>query len=144
MKSPTAACHHHNHANEIQSRRMRILIADDNEVVRCAMRALLEAQSGWTVCGEAADGLGAIEKVIELRPELVLVDVSMPGSNGVEAAKTIREKLPECEILLVAEHDASVMKQMAERAGAGGFVLKSRMAYDLIPAVKAAAKHATV
>lgn len=121
---------------------MRILIADDNEVVRCAMRALLEAQSGWTVCGEAADGRDAIEKAIELRPDLVLVDVSMPGSSGVEAAKSIREKLPRCEILLVAEHDASVMIQMVALAGAGGFVLKSRMAHDLIPAVKAA-KHAT-
>ena len=121
---------------------MRILIADDNEVVRCAMRALLEAQSGWTVCGEAADGRDAIEKAIELRPELVLVDVSMPGSSGVEAAKSIREKLPQCEILLVAEHDASVMIRMVALAGAGGFVLKSRLAHDLIPAVKAA-KHAT-
>ena len=79
----------------------RILIADDHEVVRRGVRALLNSISGWEVCGESVDGQDAIEKTKELRPDVVLMDINMPKLNGLEATRVIRKQVPESEVLVL-------------------------------------------
>ena len=123
---------------------LRILIADDNEKIRSGLCAALEARSGWVVCGRAIDGTDAVQKAVELRPDIVLVDVSMPGLNGFEAAERIHEQIPDAEILIVTEHDSRTLKHLPAQPGVRGYVVKSRLEHDLIPAVEAASKHSAV
>jgi DNA-binding NarL/FixJ family response regulator len=120
---------------------LRILVADDNEVIRNALCAVLEDRSGWVVCGRAVDGADAVQKAGELKPDVILVDVSMPGLNGFEAAARIHEQVPDTEILIVTEHDSSTVDQLPQLPGVRGYVVKSRIARDLISAVEAASKH---
>jgi len=120
---------------------LRILIADDHEVVRRGLRSLLSSQSEWQVCGEAVDGLDAIAKAKELRPDVIVLDISMPGLNGLEAASVIRKEVPESEILILSQHDPSQMRQTALAAGARAYVAKSDVSRDLLAAVQALGKH---
>jgi PAS domain S-box-containing protein len=130
---------------------VRILIADDHELVRQGLRALLAARPAWQVCGEAADGLEAVEKAARLQPDIVLLDVSMPRLSGLEAAAAIRRKSPASEILIVSQHDPAEMLPRALKVGARGFVSKSDIARNLLatidsivrPASRPAATHAT-
>ena len=123
---------------------LRILVADDNEKIRNGLCSALEARSGWVVCGRAIDGTDAVQKAAELKPDIVLVDVSMPGLNGFEAAKRIHEEIPAAEILIVTEHDSRALEHLPPQPGVRGYVVKSRLEHDLIPAVEAASKHQTV
>jgi DNA-binding NarL/FixJ family response regulator len=120
---------------------LRILVADDNESIRRGLCSVLESRSGWVVCGHAVDGRDAVEKAVELKPDVVLVDLSMPNLNGFEAASRIHEQVPECEILIVTEHDPHFMEQLSPQDGVSGYVVKSRIALDLLSAVEAAIKH---
>lgn len=120
---------------------LRILVADDNEKIRNGMCLALEALSGWIVCGRAVDGMDAVEKAVDLKPDVVLVDVSMPGLNGFEAAECIHQRVPSAEILIVTEHDSRTMEHLPPQPGVRGYVIKSRLEHDLIPAVEAASKH---
>lgn len=115
---------------------MRILIADDNDLIRRALRNLLARESGWTVCGEAADGPDAIQKARELRPDLVLLDISMPFGNGFDAARVLRQEIPDVRILILSQQEAGLILPSALEAGADGCVDKSQIAYDLVSAVK--------
>lgn len=117
---------------------MRILIADDSEPVRRALRRLLAREPDWEICGEAADGPEAVEKARELRPDLALLDLSMPLANGFESARAIRKEVPETRILIMSQNDADQFLPGALEAGADGCLDKSRMAGDLIGAVKKA------
>lgn len=123
---------------------LRILVADDNEVIRNGLCAVLERRSGWLVCGRAVDGTDAVQKAVELRPDVILVDVSMPGLNGFEVAKRVHDQLPDAEILVVTEHDAQTLKHLPSQPGVRGYVVKSQIERDLISAVEAASKHQTV
>ena len=109
----------------------RILIVDDNSVVRTTIRALLDWHS-FQVCGEAKDGHEAIEKVIELRPDLVLLDINMPGLNGLKAAYEIRRISPATKIVFLTVHDTPAVVQ-GVRLWAHGFVSKAAAGTDLIP-----------
>lgn len=120
---------------------VRILVADDNEAVRNSLCSVLRSQEGWTVCGEARDGHDAVEQAFQLRPDVILVDVSMPCLNGFETAALIHEQIPDVEILIVTQHDPRTLAHIAPRPGVRGYVAKSRIAHDLIPAVEAASKH---
>lgn len=115
---------------------MRILIADDNEMIRRAMATLLSAEPEWEICGEACDGADTIAKSRELRPDLVLIDVSMPGKSGLETARTLRQEMPEIRTLIISDHDAAQLLPAAREAGADGCVDKARVGSDLIPAIK--------
>lgn len=120
---------------------LRILVADDNEMIRNSLCAVLETRSGWIVCGRAVDGTDAVQKAAELKPDVILVDVSMPGLNGFEAAECIHEQVPDTEILIVTEQDSSMLDHLPQLPGIRGYVVKSRIASDLISAVDAASKH---
>src|SRR5580704_11036699 len=87
-------------------------------------------------CGEASDGIDAVEKTRELKPDAILMDVSMPRMNGLEAARINREQLPQIRILLVSQNDPGVVNQLMEQAGAHGYVSKDRIARDLIPSIE--------
>ena len=115
---------------------IRILIADDHELVRRGLRALLAARPTWEVCGEAADGREAIEKAAQLKPDIVLLDVSMPRVNGLEAARIIRRESPGSEILIVSQHTPAEMLPSALKVGARAFVSKSELACNLLSTIE--------
>ena len=117
---------------------MRILVADDHEVIRRGVRALLSAGRDCEICGEAVDGQDAVEKAHQLHPDLIIMDVSMPNLNGLEATRMIRRSLPDTQILILTQHDSQEIMRQAFNAGARGFVVKSSVAHDLLNAVEAA------
>ena len=120
---------------------MRLLVVDDHEVLRRGVRSLLEDQPGYEICGEAADGQEAVQRARELKPDVIVMDISMPRLSGLEATSLIRSSLPDCEIVLLTQHDAPEMARQALKAGARGYVIKSSMARDLISAVERVAQH---
>ncbi len=115
---------------------LRILIVDDHETVRRGVRDLLSSRRDWVVCGEAGDGFEAVEKAKSLRPDVVLMDISMPRMNGVEATKIIRREVPESKVIIVSQNDPAVVSRQAAEIGAGGYVNKADLARDLLPAVE--------
>ncbi|PYX32792.1 MAG: hypothetical protein DMG77_02300 [Acidobacteria bacterium] len=120
---------------------VRILLVDDHPIVRQGLKTLLEAHSGWEVIGEAADGVEAVDKADRLHPDVMVLDVTMPRMNGLEACRLIREKAPGLEILFVTQHDSPQMMREALEAGARGYVVKSNAARDLLEAVEAVSQH---
>lgn len=119
---------------------VRILIADDHEVVRRGVRAVVEAQTGWAVCGEASTGREAVAKAIALRPDVVVLDVSMPELNGLEATRQIRRAVP-TEVLILTVHESEQIVREVIDAGATGYVLKADAGRKLVDAVRALLAH---
>jgi DNA-binding NarL/FixJ family response regulator len=117
---------------------LRILIADDHALIRRSLRSLLLTHSNWAVCGEAVDGQDAIDKARELHPDVVLLDVTMPRMTGLEAAPIIRREVPDSQVVIVTQHDSAELSRRAAEAGAQGFVVKSEITRDLMPAIEAA------
>jgi DNA-binding NarL/FixJ family response regulator len=115
---------------------MRILLVDDNALVRRAIRDALRVQKTWEICGEASDGSEAREKAQDLQPDLILLDNSMPGVSGFETARLIRLQNSTVKILILSQEDARRMLSIAMESGADGCVDKSHISSDLIPAVK--------
>ena len=122
---------------------MRILLADDHEIVRFGLRNLLEAQFGWSVVGEASNGTEAVEKVFLLDPDITLLDISMPGLNGLEAAREILGRGSRTKILMLSVHDTPQIIQQVLDSGARGYVLKSDAMRDLVAAVHAVRSNKT-
>lgn len=120
---------------------LRILVADDNEDIRNGICDTLESRPGWTVCGRAVDGREAVRKAVDLKPDVILLDISMPGLNGFAAAGCIHEELPDAEILIVTGHDSKALKHIPTQAGVRGYLEKSRLHEDLVRTVEAASKH---
>jgi DNA-binding NarL/FixJ family response regulator len=115
---------------------MRILIADDSQAVRRAIRAFLSKEPGWDICGEAADGPETLEKARALLPDLVLLDINMPVASGLETARRIRQGIPQVKMLILSHEDAAHLLPIALEAGADGCVDKSRIPAELIPAIR--------
>jgi DNA-binding NarL/FixJ family response regulator len=115
----------------------RILVADDHEVVRRGLCALLRNQPEWEVCGEAGDGREAVEKALVLRPEVVILDIGMPNLNGLEATRQILKANPQVKVLILTLHDSDRVVQEVLDAGARGFLLKTDAVRDLVAAVEA-------
>lgn len=119
----------------------RILIVDDHDVVRRGVRELLLTHPGWEICGEAATGKDAIERARALRPDVIVLDVSLPDAYGLDVAREIRAQVPEAELLMFTMHDSDRLLADVLAAGARGYVLKSDGGRDLIAAVEALSSH---
>jgi DNA-binding NarL/FixJ family response regulator len=119
----------------------RILIADDHEVVRSGLRSILEAHDGWEVVAEACDGREAVSKAVETRPDVAIVDYSLPMMNGVEATRQIRARVPTAEVLIFTMHDSDALIGELLEAGVRAYLLKSDANRYLIAAVEALAAH---
>jgi two-component system response regulator NreC len=114
---------------------IRILIADDHGVLRAGLRALLRAEPDLKVVGEAADGNAVLRLAHELRPDIVLLDVSMPGLGGIETTTRLRRLLPEARILILTIHEDEGLLREAIRAGAAGYIIKRAAESELINAI---------
>jgi DNA-binding NarL/FixJ family response regulator len=116
---------------------VRVLLADDHAIVRRSLRQLIEEASGCAVCGEAADGAAAVRLAEELNPDVVVLDVSMPEMDGLEAARRIRACWPSVAVLMISMHDSEQMIRLALAAGARGYIVKNEVATHLVAAVLA-------
>jgi len=117
---------------------------DDHEAVRKGIRALLSTYSILTVCAEASDGTDAIEKAGASRPDIVLMDITMPGMNGLDATREIKRILPETKVVIVSQHEAPEVIRQAMSAGANGYVTKSNIGAELIPTIQRVANGESV
>jgi DNA-binding NarL/FixJ family response regulator len=115
----------------------RILVADDHEVVRKGVIALLEQQPEWQVCGEACNGREAVEKAKLLMPDVIIMDISMPGLNGLEATRQIVRANPTAKVLILTLFDSEEIVRDVLDAGARGFLMKSDPALDMVAGVEA-------
>jgi DNA-binding NarL/FixJ family response regulator len=120
---------------------MRILIADDHELVRKGLRTLLEDQPGWKVCAEALNGRQAVELAKQLEPDVIVLDLTMPELNGVEATRQIRKALPGAEVLILTMHESEQLVSAALAAGARGYILKADTARLLVSAIESLSQH---
>jgi DNA-binding NarL/FixJ family response regulator len=119
---------------------LRVLIADDHDLIRRGVRDLLAARIGWRVVGEASNGTDAVRKAVSLRPDVAILDFSMPELNGPGAAAQIVEKVPETGVVVLTMHDSEQVMREVLQAGARGLVLKSDADRDLLQAVEAVAR----
>lgn len=118
---------------------MRILVADDHDIIRRGVKAVLSSHPGWEVCAEAATGREAVAIAEQLRPDIVIMDISMPELNGLEAARQIRKILPKTEVMILSLHFSDQLVREVVDAGVHGYVLKSDADKDLLKAVEALA-----
>jgi two-component system response regulator NreC len=119
--------------------KIRVLIADDHTILREGLRKLLSEEPDIDVVGEAADGHQAVKKAEELKPDVILLDLAMPGMNGIAAAKRLRTAAPGSKILILTVHQEEEYVYETLRAGATGYVLKDAAAPDLVGAIRKAA-----
>jgi DNA-binding NarL/FixJ family response regulator len=115
---------------------MRILIADDNEMVRGRLTAILSSLPNCEVCGQAKDGQEAIQRAAELLPDLILLDICMPGLSGLEATRLLRHKVPHAKILIMTQHDPVPFSACALEAGANACIEKIRLGTELPALIK--------
>jgi DNA-binding NarL/FixJ family response regulator len=120
---------------------IRILIADDHDVVRLGLRHVIEAQPNWQVVAEAGDGKEAVQKALETKPDVAVIDYLLPLINGVEATRQIRAALPRTEVLIFTMHDNDVLIQDLLKAGARGYLLKTDARHNLVSAIETLAAH---
>jgi DNA-binding NarL/FixJ family response regulator len=114
---------------------VRILIADDHAIVRSGLRAILETRSDFVVCAEARDGREAIDLTVQHKPDIAVIDFSLPILDGIEATRQIRLKSPQTEVLVLTAHDDELLISKALLAGARGFLLKMEANEQIVEAV---------
>jgi DNA-binding NarL/FixJ family response regulator len=122
---------------------LRLLVADDHEIVRKGLRSLLESQPGWQVTAEASDGREAVAKAKEIKPDVTVLDIGMPSLNGLEAARQMIKNDARAKILILTMHDSDPLIREVLDAGARGYVLKSDAGKDLVTAVNAVRSNKT-
>ncbi|HEX4003177.1 MAG TPA: response regulator transcription factor [Candidatus Acidoferrales bacterium] len=120
---------------------VRILIVDDHDLMRRGIKALLQSHAGWEVVGEAHTGREAVTKAEELKPDVVILDISMPDLNGIEAARRIRKSAPNTEVLILSVHYSDQLIRDILEAGVRGYIVKSDSDRDLVIAVETLANH---
>lgn len=123
----------------MNSRTIRVLLAEDHVTVRQGLKLLVEAQDDMMVVGEAADGAAAIERAGALRPDVIVMDVSMPGTNGLLATRAIKESQAAVAIVALTRHDDDAYVRELLRAGVDGYVLKQSTPEELLAAIRAVA-----
>jgi DNA-binding NarL/FixJ family response regulator len=119
----------------------RILVADDHDLIRRGLKALLESHHGWEICGEAHTGSEAVGKAQELKPDIAILDIGMPDLNGLETARKIRKASPRTEILVLSVHYSDQLIRETVETGVRGYIVKSDSDRDLVRAVEALANH---
>lgn len=117
-------------------RRLRVLVVDDNESVRRSISKILWSQADIEVVCEAADGSDAVRKIREHQPDVVLLDITMPGMNGLEVAETVKVEFPSVHVLIVSQHDSRGFQWAALAAGVSGYIIKSNVGRDLVPELR--------
>lgn len=115
---------------------IRILLADDHDVVRQGLRTILRARPEWEICGEAANGKEALEAAQRLRPDVIVLDITMPIMSGLEATEEVQKLHLDTRVLIFTMHDSKSLVRALKKAGAQGYVLKSHAARDLIHAIE--------
>jgi two-component system, NarL family, response regulator NreC len=120
---------------------IRILIADDHDIVRAGVRLLIEKQPGWEVCGEAADGREAVALAEKFQPDVAVLDITMPELNGLEAARQIKRRVPQVEVVMLTAHDNESLVHQVFEVGARSYIVKTEAAKHLVPAVRLACAH---
>lgn len=123
---------------------LRILLVDDQQPVRRGLRSLLSSRTDWLVCGEAVDGLEAVEKAKTLRPNVVLMEISMPRLNGLEATRIIRQEVSESQVILISQNDPTIVDRQAAKMDVRGYVAKADLSRDLLPAIDRLVGHRDV
>lgn len=118
---------------------IRVLLVDDHQVVRLGLRALIDLEEDMTVVGEAEDGLKGVEQALDLRPDVVVMDISMPNMDGMEATRRIRRELPETTVLILTVHAQEKYLFPVLKAGGAGYVLKSTVDTELLDAIRTVA-----
>ncbi len=119
---------------------LRVMIVDDHPAVRRSLRSLVLSRIDWEVCAEATDGRDAIEIAKQLKPDVILLDISMPGMSGIEAAPVIHREVPESDIYIVSQYEVPDMARLATEAGAQGYIPKSEIWHSLLPALESSGK----
>ncbi len=119
---------------------LKIVIADDHDVVRRGLKSLLQDVPGWEVCAEASNGRQALDKVRLHKPNVAVMDVTMPELNGLEATRQIRKQYPDTEVLVLTMHESEQIAHEVLKAGARGYILKSDAGRDLVKAVEAVSR----
>jgi DNA-binding NarL/FixJ family response regulator len=133
------ACYAETHAGEKVKvgKPATILIVDDHEAVRRSLSFLLAKSTAWRVCGEAINARDAIEKAGQLRPDVILLDISLPDRTGLDALPDIQLRAPQARVIIVSQHEPKQMLDRALASGAQAYVTKSDLVRDLLPAIRA-------
>jgi DNA-binding NarL/FixJ family response regulator len=127
----------------VNLKNLRILIADDHEIIRRGLRALLSSRPDWVICAEAATGREAISKAAEHRPDIVVMDIAMPVLNGLEATRKIRKMLPKTQVVILSLHYSDLLVREVLDSGARSYILKSDASRDLFHAIEALVQNRT-
>lgn len=115
---------------------VRILVVDDHDIVRQGVRAILRTRPGWEICGESDNGVDALKMVEELQPDVVVLDVSMPGKDGLAVASELRQRKAACKTVVLTMHNSTGVAEAIQKTGAQGYVVKSHAAQNLVPAIE--------
>jgi DNA-binding NarL/FixJ family response regulator len=115
---------------------IKVLLVDDNAIILQQIKELIATEPGLEVIGEVRDGLEVITKARELKPHLVLMDVKLPGQNGLEATRQLRTEMPELKVIMLTLFDVSIYRDAALANGAGDYVIKKKMRKELLPAIQ--------
>ena len=124
-----------NRAQGCATMSVQIMIVDDHEGVRKGLRTLLSSRPEWMICAEAEDGIEAVQKMQTLRPDIVLMDISMPRMNGIEATRIIRQAFPDSDVILISQTEPALGRRQAADADAHGYISKSELSRELLPTI---------
>jgi two-component system, NarL family, nitrate/nitrite response regulator NarL len=115
---------------------LRILVVDDHDVVRQGVRLILRCRPDWEICGEAESGAQALEREKQLKPDLIILDISMPGQDGLDVATELRARKSTAQIVVLTMHESRELASAVQAVGAVGYVIKSHAARDLVKAIQ--------
>lgn len=124
----------------VKDREIRLMIADDHTIVRQGLKKLIEEEDGLEVVGEAVDGRDAVSKALDLMPDIIIMDLSMPGLHGLEATRQIIKRLPKAKVLILSMHKNDAYVQQALRAGASGYILKDSASEEVLGAIRSVSR----